>query len=363
MLLHFDALNKAGGVNGHTFALVRKDDHGRPEQTVALTRQLLAEDKPLVLAGYFGSRNIAHLVESGLLEKTGIALVGYRVTEIGPEAPNLYNVRASLSDELEKLTTHLSTIGITRLGLFHEDGPGASALISSAEEAARKAKVNFTVRATYAAHASSVNGAVDRFIKQSPQAILMVGSGAATSAFIEKYRSAGGSAQLLAHSGADIEQLSRRLADEHLRSVVVTQVTPSPYKISSRLTKEFSEAVSRAGALDGAVSYAMMEGYIAARVIAEAVRRQGSNLSRTGMMLALDSINGLDLGRLSHKLSAWSAFRFKVRRADHRQQCRRNPKIVWRKAGPFEFRNDQSLGPTEICAWVQVKYAERLEVR
>ena len=30
MQLVFDSVNKAGGVNGHTFTLVRKDDGGRP---------------------------------------------------------------------------------------------------------------------------------------------------------------------------------------------------------------------------------------------------------------------------------------------------------------------------------------------
>src|SRR5882672_6485490 len=58
MQMAFDAVNKAGGVNGHTFALVSQDDRARPEETVKLTRLLLAEHHPTVLAGYFGSRNI-----------------------------------------------------------------------------------------------------------------------------------------------------------------------------------------------------------------------------------------------------------------------------------------------------------------
>lgn len=263
---------------------------------MALTKQMIAEDGPIVLAGYFGSRNIADLVASDLLEKNRIALVGYRLQKIGPEVPYLYNVRASLREELRKLTEHLATIGITRLGLFHEDGPDSEAVIAAAEDAARKVRVNFVVRASYAVNTASVGDAVDHFIKQPPQAILMISSGGATAGFIEKYRTAGGTAQLLAHSSADVEQLSRRLADEHMRSVVVAQVTPSPYKISSRLTKEFNAAVSRSGAIDVPVSYAMIEGYIAARVIAEAVRRQGRNPGRSGMVPALDGINNFDIG-------------------------------------------------------------------
>jgi ABC-type branched-subunit amino acid transport system substrate-binding protein len=106
MQLLFHNSNNVGGVNGNTFVLVRKDDGGRPDDTVSATRQLLAESKPMVLAGYFGSRNINDLVAAGLLEKERIAQVGYRTSEIRAETPLLYSVRASLRDEINKLTEH-----------------------------------------------------------------------------------------------------------------------------------------------------------------------------------------------------------------------------------------------------------------
>jgi len=296
MQLYFDRLNKAGGVNGHSFVLLRKDDGGRPEDTLLMTRQMIAEDKPLVLAGYFGNKNIADLIASNLLASNKIALVGYRVSEIRPDLPYLYNVRAGLREEINKLTEHLATVGITRLGLFHEAGPGSAALIAAAEDAARKGKATITVRASYAANTASVTSAVDSFLAEPPQAIIMISSGAAAAGFIEKYRAGGGTAQLLAHSGADIEQLSKRLAEEQMKAVAIAQVTPSPYKLSGRLAKEFIEAAAGAPNLEVPLSFAMMEGYIAARVIAEAVRRQGRNPSREGMAPALDSMENFDLG-------------------------------------------------------------------
>jgi ABC-type branched-subunit amino acid transport system substrate-binding protein len=137
---------------------------------------------------------------------------------------------------------------------------------------------------------------VDVFLKQSPQAILLVSSGAAAAAFIEKYRTRGGAAQLFAHSGADIEQLSKRLAEEQMQGVAIAQVTPSPYKNSSLVARDFNDAVAKASNLEAPVSYAMMEGYITARVIAEAVRRQGRNPTREGMAQALDGIDRFDMG-------------------------------------------------------------------
>lgn len=296
MQLLFTGVNKAGGVNGHTFTLVRKDDGGRADETVSVTKQMLSDDKPLVLAGYFGNRNISDLMNSGLLEKEKIALVGYRAAEIRPETPLLYNVRASLRDEINKLTEHLATIGITRLGLFYEEGPGAAALVAAAGEAAKKANATIISRASYPAGTARVSPAIDTLTKANPQAILMVSSGAAAAGFIEQYRAAGGGAQLFAHSGADIEQLSKRLAEEQMQGVAIAQVTPSPYKISSRLAKDFTDAVAKAEKLEVPVSYAMMEGYIAAKVIVEAVRRQGARPTREGMVTALDAMDNFNLG-------------------------------------------------------------------
>ena len=296
MQLLFNNTNSAGGVNGNTFVLVRKDDGGRPDDTVSATRQLLAESKPLVLAGYFGSRNINDLIAAGLLEKEKVALVGYRTAEIRPETPLLYNVRASLRDEINKLTEHLATIGITRLGLFYEEGPGAAALIAVAEDAAKKANATIKSKASYRAGTASVTPAVDTFVTAAPQAIIMVSSGAAAAGFIEEYRPAGGTAQLFAHSGADIEQLSKRLAEEQMKGVAIAQVTPSPYKISNKLTKEFIDAVAKADKQEVPVSYAMMEGYIAAKVIVEAVRRQKAKPTREGMVAALDAMDSYNLG-------------------------------------------------------------------
>ena len=296
MQLHFTALNKAGGINGHKFTLLRKDDGGAPEDTVILTRQMIAEDKPLVLAGYFGGRNVAGLVSAGILAKEKIALVGYRTSEIQPDAPYLYSVRAGLRDEIARLIEHLATIGIKRLGFFHEAGPGSTSVIAAAEDAARKAGATIEGRGSYVANTVAVTDAVDTFMNMQPQAIIMVSSGAAAAGFIEKYRIAGGAAQLLAHSGADIEQLSKRLSPEQMQGVAIAQVTPSPYKVSNPLVKEFADIAVKARKLEVPVSYAMMEGYIAARVISEAIRRQGSRPSREGTVLALDSMSNFDLG-------------------------------------------------------------------
>ena len=295
--LALNKANTAGGVNGHTFSLVRKDDAGRPAETMAATKLLLAENHPLVLAGYFGDSNIAELVNSKLLVKEKLALVGYRINDIREEMPMVYSVRASLKDEITKLVDHMSTVGFTRMGLFYQEGPGAAALMGAVEEVAKKKGIKLTVKGSYAPGTAKVtNAVVDSFIAAAPQAIIMVTSGSAAAAFIEKYRLDNGAAKLFTHSGTDVEQISQRLAEVHMKGLAITQVTPNPYKVSSKLTKEFSDIVAKTPKLEVPVSYVMLEGYIAGSVIVEAARRMGPKVSREGFVAALESIETLDLG-------------------------------------------------------------------
>jgi ABC-type branched-subunit amino acid transport system substrate-binding protein len=147
-----------------------------------------------------------------------------------------------------------------------------------------------------------VADAVSSFVKSRPQAIIMLSNAAASSAFIEQYRAAGGAAQLFVYSGADMERVIKRMAEKRgvdsanaVKGVAVVQVVPSPYQ-NSKLVKELHEALASQGSTDLKPSYVMLEGFIAAKTIVEAVRRQGRRPSREGMSVALDGIEDLDLG-------------------------------------------------------------------
>jgi branched-chain amino acid transport system substrate-binding protein len=303
MQLLFSSVNKSGGINGHTFTLVSKDDGGQSEQTLAQTRQIISETQPMVLAGYIGARNIAAVVSSGLLEKEKIALVGYRAAAIRAETPLVYNVRAGLHDELGKVTEHLATLGVRRIGLFYEQSADAPELLAATDELARKGNAAMVLAASYEAGTTRVSDAVDKFMAVSPQAIVMVCSGAAGARFIEQYRAGGGSAQMFVHSGADMERVAKRIAEDRLafvsstmQGVGIVQVVPSPYQVS-RLAKELTDAVASSGSkLDVPMSYVVMEGFIAAKIIVEAIRRQGGRPTREGMPAALERIDNLNLG-------------------------------------------------------------------
>lgn len=104
MRLYFDQVNRRGGVHGERLKLVTADDRGVPETTVEQTRTLLQDYKPVALAGYFGNRNLRHLLDSQLLAQHRISVVGFQSTDMQVlNAPQMFSTRAGPPQELEKL--------------------------------------------------------------------------------------------------------------------------------------------------------------------------------------------------------------------------------------------------------------------
>jgi ABC-type branched-subunit amino acid transport system substrate-binding protein len=76
--------------------------------------------------------------------------------------------------------------------------------------------------------------------------------------------------------------------------VAVSQVSPYPFYRSMPITQEFHEAIK--GRQDVTPSYASMEGFIAAKVMVEGLRRAGPRPTREKLIAALESMRRLDLG-------------------------------------------------------------------
>ncbi|KQM80032.1 ABC transporter substrate-binding protein [Xylophilus sp. Leaf220] len=289
----FSQFNAAGGAAGNTLSLVSRDDGSRPDDTVAATRALLAEQRPLALAGYFGTRGITAVVESGLLDKEKIPLVGYRALQLAAVSPQLFTVRAGLPDQLGKIMQHLATMGISRVAVFMEAGPQAAGVQATIAQAAAAQKIKVVATALQPPEVR-VMPAVTQIREAQPQAVLLLAS-VASAAFVESFRSEGGGAQLFATSDIDVEQLAKRLGDEQLAGISIAQVTPNPNKLSTRLAREFQQA-RKAAKVELPASHAMMEGYVAGRVLSEAVRRAGATPTRESVARAIESIDRLDLG-------------------------------------------------------------------
>lgn len=301
MRLYFNEVNKSGGVHGDRLRLVSADDRGSPEDTVKQTQRLLQEAKPVALAGYFGNRNLQALLDSKLLEQASISLVGFHSTDMRVlKAPQLFSTRAGLPEEVEKIAKHLATLGLTRLALVYDERSEdeVKALTQLVGSLVTASGGQLLAQVPWKAGKQAQEAAIDSLQRAEPraQAVLVVASSPASAAFLEAYRLEGGAAQVYATSSADIEQLATRLPVELMRGVSIAQVVPNPYRSTNRLNKEFRDLLAKQPKEEAlGVSYPMMEGYVNAKVLVEAMRRT-QPLTSERLTDSLRSIQSLDLG-------------------------------------------------------------------
>ncbi|HOY37141.1 MAG TPA: ABC transporter substrate-binding protein, partial [Piscinibacter sp.] len=91
---------------------------------------------------------------------------------------------------------------------------------------------------------------------------------------------------------------TQALADElgrEGRGIMVSQVMPFPFSTTTPISREYLDAVSKAGP-EAQPNYSSMEGYLSAKVFAEGLRRAGRNPSRDSLVNALESIQNANFG-------------------------------------------------------------------
>jgi len=297
--LHFDAVNADGGINGRMIRHVVRDDGYRVDDTIAQTRDLLENVKPLALIGFAGTANITALLASGLLEKHRTFMVGpYTGGESlrTPYNPWLFHVRASYEDEAEHIVQQLTQLGSRRIAvLYQDDGFGRSGLVG-VEAALQRRGLEPVARASYDRVSADVAQAAATMVEARPDVIIMISINRATAAFARQYRSAGGMAQLFNISVVDPQELVQLAGLESVHGLGISQVTPYPYRGLLPVVRDYQAALARFAPPGTTPSYTSFETYIAARVLTAALRRLGPDAVPKDVEAALEGLGRIDIG-------------------------------------------------------------------
>ena len=300
--LYFDAVNARGGVNGQKIELVSVDDQFDPKVTVEVSRKLITEQKVLAL---FLNRGTPH--SQALLP----LLADYKVPLVGPSTgamvlhepvnPWVFNVRATYQREAAKAIEHLASIGMTRIALLETDDSFGADSAAGALKGFATVKQTPVLQEKFPRDKPDFTELAARVMKSNAQAVMVIGSAGNAANGMKAIREAGSRAQLVTLSNNASEGFIKLLG-EHARGVIVTQVFPNERSVSFPLIKE-AQDLARAKGLEG-VSPAMMEGFAAAKVVTEGLRRAGPNPTPVALRDALEGMRNYDIGGLQISYSA-----------------------------------------------------------
>ncbi len=304
--LYIASVNANGGIHGNSLKLVSVDDEYKTEQTVALARNVIREAKPIALTGVVGTGNVGALINEKILDEAGIPLIGVRTgasSLVKSSNPWLFVTRASYADEIAKILELYSMTGNSRFAVLYQNDSFGQDGLSNAERLITQFKGQLVAKASYEKNTTDVANAVKVINAASPQAVIMISNTAASAEFVKQMRAAGNVSQLTTLSTTDGPQVAAKIGAELAKGLAITQVVPAPTALSVPLSKEIQAAYKRFPNPDIALNHTMMEGYLAAKIIGEGLRKAGANPSRKQLQEAMKTIKNQDFGGLNVNFS------------------------------------------------------------
>jgi len=300
--LYFDQVNAQGGVNKRTIDLVHLDDGYEPERCAANTRKLVADDT-MALFGYVGTPTcLAALPLATAARVPFIAPFTGAMALRQPFNRYAFHMRASYNDETALIVKQLTSVGLKKIGVFYQNDAYGKAGLDGVELALAAQSIKPVAQATVERNSVEVGAAVKTLVAAAPDAIVQVGSYKACAAFIRAARKAGYGGTFYNVSFVGTQALADELGKDGA-GIVVSQVMPSPYNAARPIAREFVEAVKKAGG-DNQANFSSMEGYLAAKVLVEGLRRAGNKPTRESLVAGLEAMGTQSLGGFSVSFSA-----------------------------------------------------------
>lgn len=296
--IYFSHVNDTGGVHGQKIRVLVADDGYKVEETVRLTREALANPAVVALYGFAGTSNVGKLLTDGVLNQGGAALVApYTGGEPlrSPFNPWIFHVRAGYADETEHMVQQATTLGMTRIAVMYQDDGFGKAGLEGVQKALAKRKLTLSVAAPYERNTDNVDEAVKLVKASDAQAVIMISVNRPTSAFIKRYREAGGGAQLYNISVVDPAEIVRLAGLKNAHGLGVSQVVPYPFTPNLPVVREY-QALLKKYAPGELVNYTSFEQFLGAKVLVEGLRRAGPQPTRAQVVKALESMGRFDLG-------------------------------------------------------------------
>ena len=293
--LYFDAINAKGGVHGRQIELRKADDGYEPERTVANTHKFISEGV-LALFGYVGTPTTMAAFPIAVAAK--IPLIAPFSGATGLRDPfNRYiiHVRASYDDETRAIVNHTVSVGQTRLGVFYQNDAYGKAGLSGVNKAMQHSGQKPIALATVERNSADIKDAVSTLLAAKPQAIVQIASYSASAAFIHAARTAGFTGTFYNVSFVGTQALSQALGKE-ARGVVISQVMPFPFSSKSPIASEYLAVIKAANKPALVPNYSGIEGFVAAKVLVEALQRAGRAPTSEMLINAFDSIQKFNLG-------------------------------------------------------------------
>ncbi len=313
----FNAANQAGGVNGRMLTLVTADDGYEPARTGGAMKELYEKDRIFGIIGNVGTPTGAVALPYALSQRMLFfgAFTGAPLLRRDPPDRYVFNFRASYAEETFAAVKYLVKTRRLRpeqIAVFaQQDGYGDAGFegVAKAMRSLRPSDdTNTTLRLGYKRNTVEVDEAIAQLQQYQKEhratpikAVVMVATYRAAAKFIEKTHDGSPGLTYTNVSFVGSTSLAEELmvlGPKYASGVIVTQVVPAVDSYAS-VVLDYKAALAKSFPGEAA-DYVSLEGYLAASVLIEGLKRAGPDLDTERLVGALENLRDFDLGLGTH---------------------------------------------------------------
>ena len=294
-LAYFKEVNARGGIHGRQLKLETIDDGYAVQRTKEATQAAIAQDRAFAFVSSIGTANAEAVLP--LINAASVPLVApLSGAETLRERASRYvfHVRASYYDETAAIVKQLLTLGLKKVAVFRQNDSYGQAGLDGVVRALKAHQLEPIAVGLVERNTVDVAAAVQAIVPKNPDAIVQISAYKSCAAFVRAARKAGFGGTFYNVSFVGTQALADELGPD-ARGVAVSQVMPFPFQPKSPIAREFLNAIQKAGG-EYKANYSSIEGYVAAKVFTEGLRRAGKALTRESLVTALESMREHNMG-------------------------------------------------------------------
>ena len=307
----FNVANANGGVHGRQLRLIAADDGYEPARAAETMKQLFEKDQVFGVVGNVGTPTAVVAVPYALQRKMLFfgAFTGAGLLRNDPPDRYVFNYRASYAEETAAMVHYLVKVKRLRpeqIAVFaQQDAYGDSGFAGVAKAVRSLGGNDSTIlRLNYQRNTVNVDAAVAQLKAHNStkgrtpiKAVIMVPTYRAAAKFIEKTHDLYPGMIYTSVSFVGSTALANELmllGSKFATGVIVTQVVPA-LEGSSSLVLNYKAALAKYFPGE-APDYVSLEGYVMAKVLIAALKRNGPELDTEKLVQTLENLHDYDLG-------------------------------------------------------------------
>ncbi len=303
---YFQHVNEEGGVRGRKLKLVPLDDRYEPDLALANMRKFHEEHRVIGVIGNVGTPT-AEVTMPYAIEKKMLffgAFTGAQLLRSEPPARYVFNYRASYEQETAVIVDYLRKkrrLRPEQIAVFAQDDAYGEAGFRGVAKRLRDVRDETEiVRVAHKRNSSDVRQAVETILRHPEvRAVVMVSVYRPAAEFIFHLKNQRPDLIFANVSFVDSEALAEELKDKdrsgkYVEGVLITQVVPLPNSPATAIA-EYRQRL-KAYYPQASPNFVSLEGYIAARILVEGLRRTEGEITTEAVVDKLETIAHLELG-------------------------------------------------------------------